>query len=146
MKRTPFKKKRKTSSKAKAWTVFSQYIRQSDAKENGAVSCFSCGTVRHWKELDAGHYVAGSLSLALRFDERNVHPQCTGCNRFRHGNLTQYALRLQEKYGPQILDELERDRRNGEGFKIYESGYRELVETYEKKLGELQSASPTPKK
>lgn len=134
MKRTTFKKKRKSSFKNKAWDVFSKFIRQRNADPWGMVPCFTCGSVKHWKEMDAGHYIPKSISLFLRFDERNVQIQCTGCNRFRHGNLTQYALALKRKYGEYILEELDRDRRKGEGYKIYESDYEELYEKYKEKI------------
>jgi hypothetical protein len=136
MKRSPLRKKSRGTFKHRAWEVFSKYIRQRNADESGMVSCISCGTVKHWKEIDAGHYIAKSLSLALRFDERNVHPQCVACNKWRHGNPSQYALALIRRYGENILEELDRDRRSGEGFKIYESGYRELFEKYKAKINE----------
>lgn len=128
------RKKRRGTSKHKAWDVFSKFIRLRDADENGMVACFTCGSVKHFTELDAGHYIPKSISLALRFDERNVNPQCVGCNQFRHGNLTQYALALKRKHGETILEELDRDRRLGEGFRISEAGYQELYEKYKEKI------------
>lgn len=134
MRRTALRKKRKGTSKHKAWAVFSKYIRQRDADENGMAACISCGTVKHYSEGDCGHYIPKSVSLALRFDERNNNFQCVGCNQFRHGNLTQYALALKRKYGENILEELDRDRRIGEGFRISEAGYQELWEKYKAKI------------
>lgn len=128
------RKRRKGTSKHKAWDAFSKFIRQREADENGMAACFTCGSVKHYKEMDCGHYVPKSVSLALRFDERNNNIQCVGCNQFRHGNLTQYALALKRKYGETILEDLDRDRRLGEGFKIYESGYQELYEKYRAKI------------
>jgi hypothetical protein len=60
--------------------------------------------------MDAGHYVPKTSGLSLYFDERNVNAQCVGCNRYRHGNLSQYALGLVDKYGKNILNELEETR------------------------------------
>lgn len=133
MKRTPLRKKSR-SKKHAAWDAFSKHVRSSYADENGMIKCFTCPSIKHFTEMDAGHYIAASLSLILRFDERNVHPQCTGCNRFRHGNLSQYALALKIKYGENILEELDQDRRAGEGFRISESGYQELWEKYRAKI------------
>jgi hypothetical protein len=125
-------KKRKINLKKKLWGLFSRYVRRSHADENGMVKCFSCDSVHHWKEMDAGHYHAGSTSLALFFDERNVKPQCTACNRFRHGNLTQYAIALQKLYGMDILDTLDGARHTID--KISNSTYEALIEKYEEKL------------
>jgi hypothetical protein len=106
------RKKRREASiallKKKVWKVFSIYIRSRDKDFRDQVKCFTCDRVDHWKTMDAGHYIPKSTGGAgLYFHEKNVHPQCTGCNRFRHGNLTQYALRLQQKYGNNILKELD---------------------------------------
>lgn len=86
------------------WKVFSEYIRRRDADSFGNTKCFTCGKRDHYKHLDAGHYIPKSVGgVNLYFHEKNVHPQCTACNRFRHGNLHEYALRLQEQYGKDIL-------------------------------------------
>jgi hypothetical protein len=121
----------------KLWDLFSRYIRCKDADENGLVKCFTCGSVKSWKELDAGHYIAKSISLSLRFDERNVHPQCTGCNRFRHGNLTQYALALKKVYGPDILEELDEFKAKNRNIKLYPSDYVLMIDLYREKLSGL---------
>lgn len=62
--------------------------------------------------MDAGHYIPTSIcGEYLYFDERNVNCQCTACNRFKHGNLTEYARRLVEKYGGGILKKLDKIKR-----------------------------------
>lgn len=109
------------------WKQFSMYIRQRD---KGV--CFTCGKRDEWKNTDAGHYIPKSVGGAnLYFNEKNVHAQCTGCNRFRHGNLSQYALRLQEKYGPNILIWLEAYRK---GAAKYDSRELTLLINHYKKL------------
>lgn len=105
------RKKRKEATisklKAKVWKIFSQYTRSRYADFRDNVACFTCDRVDHWKSMDAGHYIPKSTGgAALYFHEKNVHPQCTACNRFRHGNLTQYALKLRSTYGDTILEEL----------------------------------------
>lgn len=76
----------------KAWKVFSLYIRQRDGR------CISCGVRKPWKELDAGHFIPGSVcGKELFFSELNVFAQCTACNRFRHGNASGYAIELARK-------------------------------------------------
>lgn len=37
-----------------------------------------------------------------------AHHNCVHCNKFLHGNLNVYAERLIEKYGPDIIGELNR--------------------------------------
>lgn len=113
--------------KKKFWKVFSEYIRRRD---NGV--CISCGKKDEWKYTDAGHYIAKTGGLSIYFDEQNVHAQCTGCNRFRHGNLAQYALALRAKYGEQILEKLEWKRR--QLIQIHNEEYKRLIEEYKSKI------------
>lgn len=130
-------KKRKPNLKKKLWDIFSKVIRMRDADEDGYVKCISCEKVDHYKNLDCGHYLPKSLGLSIYFEETNVAPQCTHCNRFRHGNQPKYALALIEKYGPEILEELDKKQRNPRQIKSWE--YEELIEKYKKELLNLES-------
>jgi len=85
--------------------------------------------------MDAGHYHARTAGLATYFDLRNVHVQCTFCNRFKHGNLPAYALALIAKYGPNILKELDAERRKIKKYTIKE--YEELTNKYEELIKTL---------
>lgn len=123
------------SLKKKLWKIFSEYIRRRDADEFGWVKCFTCQKRGYWKEFQAGHYIPQSIALALVFDERNVQVQEGGCNLFRNGNPTVYAVELRKKYGDGILEELQSLRR--ENFKYYRSDYEEMIQTYTEKLASL---------
>ncbi len=111
------KKKSISSLKNKADKVFSLYIRNRDKK------CFTCGSTQF---LQAGHFVSSSWS-ALRYAEDNVHAQCSNCNIWRRGNYSVYALNLVKKYGPGILEDLER-RKIVHQFKVKE--LEEIVDKY----------------
>ena len=91
--------------KKKAWKLFSQYIRQKYAI-GGYVRCITCGKHGLIAEFHAGHFIHGNTKKTY-FDERNVHPQCVGCNMYRSGHLAIYAIRLEELYGRGILQKLE---------------------------------------
>lgn len=130
-------KKRKINLKKKLWDIFSKVIRMRDADENGYVKCISCEKIDHYKNMDCGHYLPKSLGLSIYFEETNVAPQCTHCNRFRHGNQPKYALALIEKYGPDILGELDKKQRNLRQIKSWE--YEELIEKYKKELLNLEA-------
>lgn len=116
--------------KNKLWKVFSEFVRRRDKG-----ICISCGKQDRWKNTDAGHYIPKTAGLSIYFDERNVNAQCTGCNRFRHGNLSAYAIALRKKYGPDILEELDRLRRQTR--KISPLEYQTLIEKYKKLIQEL---------
>lgn len=128
------KQKSLPSLKKKLWKIFSIRMRKKDADENGMVKCFTCPVIRHWTEMQAGHYVAQSLGLSLVFEERNVHAQCAGCNLYKRGNPSVYAIELRKRYGEGILEELQSLRK--EGFKYSRWEYEELIEKY-RNLNEL---------
>ena len=78
--------------------VFSDYIRQRDADENGLVKCCTCDTVEHWKQMDAGHYYKRG-NKSVRWDERNCHAQCIICNRLNNGEDNKYWTFMLDRYG-----------------------------------------------
>lgn len=105
------------SLKAKAWKLMSEWIRSRDADWRGYAACFTCGTVKPWKELDCGHYIHNKLDL----DERNLRPQCVRCNNYLSGNLGSYAERLVKENGLAWLEELRRDsNQKGNNYTIAE--------------------------
>lgn len=69
--------------------------------------------------MQNGHYVSRSVN-ALRYDERNCHPQCLACNVFLHGAMDVYALELQRKYGNDILKILAKEKRKSVQYTIFE--------------------------
>ena len=121
--------KRRAKLKKQAWNYMSKYVRQRD---NG--TCISCGKKDHWKKMDAGHYVPKSAGLAAYFEIKNVHCQCTYCNRFMHGNLSRYAVALTRMYGPKIIEELEKCRTTIT--KYTDDDYIAITEMYKNKIVE----------
>jgi hypothetical protein len=83
---------------SKLWKVFSEYIRLRDSNENGYCTCITCGAVRHWKGLDAGHGIPRQY-WATRYNEKNVHAQCKPCNGFEGGKREVYAQEVDKRYG-----------------------------------------------
>jgi hypothetical protein len=81
-------------------------IRLRDADENGYGQCFTCRRRYPYKEMDAGHFKSVGAHPNLKYDEFNVHAQCTSCNKHHHGNLDIYAERMIDVYGPDILQQL----------------------------------------
>jgi len=108
--------------KAILWRLFSKFIRKRDG-----YICYTCGRAGN----DAGHYVPRGKSIALMFDERNVHCQCNTCNRWKRGNLSVYALNLERDYGMGILQEFERIRQSSE--KLRAADLEAMIEYYQTK-------------
>lgn len=87
--------------KGKFWDIFSQYIRLRDWYKYG--TCVSCYKhIEHWKEADAGHYIAASKGgFALLFNEDNVHLQCKHCNNptWSPDSSVGYGFELERRLG-----------------------------------------------
>lgn len=106
--------------------VFSKFIRQRDAG-----ICFTCGDKKPWKYQQNGHYVSRSHN-SLRYHEKNCHCQCYRCNIPLGGNLTEYALRLERKYGKGILQELDKLKNKTKKFTPHE--LIRLIHEYKEKI------------
>jgi len=90
-------------------TVFSQYIRLKDSV-NGIGTCITCGKQDHWKNLQAGHFQSRK-HYSTRWDERNVKPQCVGCNMFKAGEQYKFSLYLGQQLSEELLQESKKIRK-----------------------------------
>lgn len=91
--------------KKRVWVQFSIFIRTRGADENGINQCVTCDVRKHWKELQAGHFIRGRLNANL-FDPRGVSPQCYSCNVGRQGNVVIYYQWMLKTFGQPVIDEL----------------------------------------
>ncbi len=98
------KKIDKRKLKKKVWTEFSKYIRLRDSDENGWCKCCTCDYREHWKNFQAGHFIAGRNNSIL-FEETCVHAQCRRCN-YNEGNGPEYFIFMENTYGRDEIDRL----------------------------------------
>jgi len=113
--------------KGKAWALHSQVVRR---KAKGV--CYTCGDRRPWKEQQAGHFIHKDC---LDHERRNIHCQCVKCNKWLHGNLGEYANRLIQEYGRNIVDTL--TYLGNKTHKFNRDELFDLISKYEKELAEL---------
>ena len=115
----------KTTPKKKASDAMSRYVRLRDAleycdehsidltqfnrPEDIIGKCCTCGTVKSWIYMHGGHCLPRGEGggSGVYFDERNVHLQSKKENAFAGGNPTEYRKFMLEKYGQDVIDELE---------------------------------------
>lgn len=85
---------------------FSKFVRLSHADRTGHLNCFTCGKRMYWEKdgAEAGHF-QGRSKYSTRWDEDNVKPQCTRCNKWKHGALDRFAINL-DKLRPGLAEEL----------------------------------------
>ena len=81
--------------------VFSKYVRLSNADKNGNCTCVTCNNTFYWKEIQAGHFMSRK-HYSIRWDERNVKPQCLGCNVYRYGEQYKYSVYLGNKLSEEL--------------------------------------------
>lgn len=85
--------------------TFNKFIRLRDASE----PCISCQR-HHTGQYHAGHYKPAGINSALKFNELNVHKQCSACNNNLSGNLTEYRIHLIKKIGLDKVEKLENNK------------------------------------
>lgn len=118
-----FQKREHRSLKSKAWKVFSEYIRRKDANSDGMTYCYTCSKALRWQDAHCGHFMHGKLD----FDERNLKPQCPGCNTYKHGNLAIYGVKLAKELGVEGMEQLMLDANT----KVYsKDDLEQVITTY----------------
>jgi len=80
-------------------------------RRRGQCVCVTCGKVLPWSGgiggMHTGHFLA-SRRASIVFEEENVAPQCSGCNRYHDGMPQQFRLWMEVVRGPEVVDRLER--------------------------------------
>ena len=146
------------TTKQKAWSWCSKYIRLRDSVEYCVKfgidigqfirvediigPCCTCGIIKPWIRMDAGHWKDRGFGggSGVYFDERNINLQCKPCN----GGLYQgtkkpnvklaYDNFMLERHGQIVMDTLEFLHKN-QSYKgkivaigeMYKQMYKELL-------------------
>jgi hypothetical protein len=110
--------------------AFSRYIRKKHMDHAGWVECVTCGLSVPYEDIQAGHFVKRGHA-AVRWDERNVYPQCKQCNHFRDGAQDEMANHIVKIHGERVLAELIVLKHTHKHWTMPE--LRELRERYEEK-------------
>jgi len=113
------------------WRLFSLWVRQSETDDNGIGRCVTCGAFRHWRYMDAGHWIS-RRHLVTKFHEHNVHPQCKICNGQNNGEPEKMRDYIESKYGTGETSHLEALSKLTAHFGRYE--YIRNIEVYTEKL------------
>lgn len=116
--------------------VVNEYVKLRDAvdfDEDGKpiAPCITCGKRVSRHNLQAGHFVSRRHKLRA-YDERNIHAQCGGCNKFGKGETLKYRKVLIELYGEEVVEELEQAQYQTANWKPYQ--LEELYGEYKEKI------------
>lgn len=115
--------------------AFSEFIRLRATDDKGRANCFTCGTLKFWREGDAGHFQSRG-KYSTRWDEINVQFQCKRCNGFRGGEQYQFAKNLDAHYGEGTADDLVRLSNQTRKYGAYELA--SMAEHYRRESAELK--------
>jgi hypothetical protein len=113
--------------------IFNEFIRLRDEGQ----PCISCDAIWGTYKVNAGHYYPAGTYKNLRFDEENVHNQCVHCNQHKHGNLSEYAIRIPNRIGAIAFDLLQQRRLVPANYSIPE--LIEMKVIYKDKVKELKN-------
>ena len=87
-------------------------------------------------KYDAGHFYPTTYQY-LRFNEDNVHKQCSNnCNLHKSGNFQEYSPRLEARIGMERVQKLHHDRHKRLELSIPE--LKELIKEYKLKIKQLK--------
>lgn len=107
------KKKKKVSVSRlieRADEAFSKYVRLRDCIRTLWSTeewlCITCWARVFLKEADAGHFQLRSRKI-VRWHAKNVHMQCTLCNRWRYGEQHKHGKKIDQLYWNGMADILE---------------------------------------
>jgi len=117
---------------------FNKYIRLRDSG-GGYFTCIACQMTKSTDDCDAGHYYAKNGYDGLRFDEDNVHAECSACNRFDDSHLIGYGVGISNKLGEQALQDLHNRAMDYKmnGYKWGRAELEEMILEYKLKIKDL---------
>lgn len=123
--------------KAKLWELCKKIIRLKYGN-----TCYTCNkNGLMGGSWHTGHFIPSSTCGAyLRYDLRNLRPQCYYCNINLGGNGSAFYRRLVDVEGNEYVDSLFRDRQVV--LKANSAFYENLIAKYTLILAEMQSLSP----
>lgn len=79
------------------WDLVSKWVRYGSINEYGMVNCYTCSAYIKPADADAGHYITRACKY-LKFDLRNIKPQCKTCNQSKSGMAAAFGKHLEEDH------------------------------------------------
>lgn len=129
------KKQNVTKLKQKLWIL----CRELTRKVYG-FSCYTCGA--HSDAIHTGHFISSSVcSVSLRYDLRNLRPQCFRCNIHLSGNWLAYEKRLILEHGQSYVDNLKTENERSKGLMFDSLWYEAKIVEYSQMLEKLLTPS-----
>jgi|TARA_S200002703_G_scaffold98191_1_gene84885 5-methylcytosine-specific restriction endonuclease McrA len=129
-------KSAKQKAKEKAWSALSKAVRYAHAYDGDNCKCVTCSTVKHWKELQAGHFIPKAQGNSVYFELHNVHPQCYRCNINLGSNGAEYYPYMLRTYGQGMIDRLKEKQQMIVTFR--EGDFNEIAKHYKEEFERIE--------
>lgn len=129
-----YKSKKLSDAKRTADKWFSIYIRLRDSNSNGMCRCITCDKVKHWKEMDCGHFQSRRY-LLTRYDAWNANAQCQNCNKWNNGEQFKHGKAIDAKFGKGTANDMEKKARGMQ--KMTKQDVMELARDFKEQAEEL---------
>ena len=121
--------------------VFQYYIRLRDVMPGGYGRCISCGKIKPFNHLQAGHFF-GRAHFSTRWHEDNVNAECEWDNCWNGEHLLTYKENLIKKIGKQRFKLLEVTKNQSRKWSDFE--IKAMIKHYSEKIIQLASAKHLP--
>lgn len=92
------------------------------------VELFSDQSIMNGKQWHAGHYFREDRYESTAHNSNNIWLQCSKCNRYLSGNLSEYKINLIKKIGKEQFDKLEKEHNKIKKYSVLD--YRDLATSY----------------
>lgn len=115
--------------------LFSEWLRRSNADENGKCECFVCGYKARWQEMQAAHFI-DRMYMNCRFDVANVYVCCEQCNCYDPDHKDKLKAAIIAKHGEDVVVILEAGKHFLRKFMRYELA--KLIESLKYDLKKLK--------
>jgi hypothetical protein len=125
-----------SKAKKKLDTVFSQFIRLRGCNEEGWGNCWTCDRLRHWKEVDCGHFITRA-KMSTRWMETNCQFQCKQCN-MNGGQQYIFSKKLDEFHGEGTAEAILIASNRTRKFSVHE--LEEMYQYYKNRVDEIKES------
>jgi len=114
--------------------IFSQYTRAKFMDDTGMIECYTCGVKKSFNQIQAGHFMSRK-SYSTRWLEKNVMPQCVGCNMFKQGMQYEFGKRLDKDFGIGTAERINQLSKQTKKISTYDLEL--MIQEYQDKLNDL---------
>lgn len=93
--------------------IFNRSVRAFWADSKGMCTCITCGKKDHWQgaTIESGHYKTVGARNDLRFNRKNVYPQCKFCNNYGGHDTQLFKVEVMKIIGKDCHDRMVKDRK-----------------------------------